>query len=224
VPTTYDSYLNLAKPAAGDVTWTTEINENWDTIGLAVCPDATYFVSSTFTAGGLFPDGAPTSQRHFPTIQDAIDQGETDGWADDGFVVIVGAGDYDEKLTISQTCSIVGHPGTGFFDYPAGGVRIRGDGTAASVVEINFWDANVQRVGFYGLSFENGYATSNAVEITAAPYLMMVNTKGGAESWGAAQNSVSFKDCALIMQTHGVDNSWEAGVKASGYWDIRLAR
>ena len=222
MPTTYDDYLNLAKPAQGDTTWTTEINENWDTVGLAGCPERHYFVSPTFSTAALFPDGAPNKQRHFNTIQGAIDQGETDAWSDGGFVVHVGAGTYLEKITIGRPCSIVGSPGTAYFDYPAGGVRIRGNGGADNVIEINHWDANVQRVGFYNIAFDNQYSTTNAVEITAAPYLAMVNTKGGPETWGAAQNSVSFFGCAMVCQQFGLNNSWEAAFKADGYWDLRF--
>lgn len=221
MPTTYDDYLGLAKPAQGDVSWTTEINENWDTVGLAGTPEATYFVSPTFTDAALFPDGVPTKQRHFNTIQKAIDAGEADAWLDPGYTIKVGPGEYGEQLTIGRPVSIIG-PGPSYFDNPAGAARVRGDGNATATIVINPWDANVQKVGLFGLSLDNKYATTNAVEITAAPYLIHIADKDPGWAWGAAANRVDIRGCSMACQTFGIDNSWEAAVLGVGWWDIRL--
>lgn len=219
---TYDDYLALAKPAQGDTSWTTEVNENWDTIGLARCAERVYEVSPTWTPGALYPDGTPNKQRLFATIQEAIDAGESDFGDATGFVVKVWPGTYDEDLLIQRPCSIVNAAGLSYFDTPAGAVRIRSDGTITPTITIKHWDANVQKVGLFGLMLDNSYSTTNGTEITSAPYLIDVQTKGGAESWAASPSRVDVRGCGFICQTWGQDNGWEAAVKVSGYWDFRM--
>lgn len=221
----YTSGIRLSKPAKGDQNWDAEINDNWTALAGVYQATRTFLVSPYFNNTNLPGLASATDRRLFDTIQGAVDAAAAKSYDVVGARVLIYPGTYNEQVTItdqSLTLANVGAGSSGF--YIGGPVYIRGNGNAEPAIKFVPGDGTIMRCGLIGLAIDNRYNTNNASEITAEPYALKLADKSAMYSWGSAQNVVVVEDCAIRMQTWGVDNKWQMGIYGSGYWTLNVRR
>lgn len=219
---TYDDKVGLAKPEGGvDDDWAAEINQNWDALGDVLAPTTVFHVSPAFAAGSIPTLAAATDRRHFDTIQAALNAVKAASLGQNGGLVLVYPGTYNEKLVIDDHSVAVVGIGAGVGFYQGAPVVIRGSGSAEPTIQITSPNAAIARVTLANLAIENGYAASNATEIDDA-YAIRAADIGGGESYGGSQNGLSILNCAIRCQTWGLNNKWHYGIRTVGWWDTHL--
>lgn len=213
----YTSNLGFPQYSDDDQSHGTGERNKWETLDNINSPENIYFVSPTYTAANMPHATNATDQRHFDTIQKAIDAAEPALGYTQRPTIIVYPGQYDEALAIDDSITIVAAVGQHAATHGGGrGVLIRGDGTADSVITITPPDSQTISVNFMGIAFENSYSASNATKITE-PYLLDVVAQGVV---GTHPIWVGFKDCDIRMQTWGDNNSWAYGIRAQGWTSV----
>ena len=211
---TKTNFLALSKPAAGDEDWTAEINANWDAISALSAPTNCFFVSPAFTESALGNSSA-ADRRHFPKIQEALDEIEVVG-SNEQTTVFVYPGDYYESLSLASSVAIVSYFGINRM-YGAGSVRIRGNNSASPVIRVQPPSGTAKRYSFFGIGFENQYNASDAVQHDC--YLLSAERQ---VTIGSYPSTIDFRDCTVRAQTWGAHNAWTSMFDLDGYYLIRV--
>jgi len=189
------------------------MNDNLDTLDSLLAPDRTFYVSPRFTTGNCPALANATDRRHYDTIQAAIDAGEAKAYDRDGYVIRVGAGVYNENLTLERSVRIMGPAGFGPGFYGAT-AQVRGVATTkAAVITIDPLESDWQRFEFIGLNIDNAYDQAEGAEIATPPYAvdMLAQT-----AIGGVQNVCAFLGCHFRMQTWGSSHVWTTGLAFAG--------
>ena len=203
---TYDDVLHLAKPAQGDTSWATEINQNWDALGEVTAPSYTYFVSPNFTSANL-DNGSATDRRHFDTIQGAINEIETNS-ENTQYTILVYPGAYFENITITKSISIIGVKGASGWGY---GTKIAGStASAASVVTFSPEEDSYCYLRLANIDIYNQYNADNSSEILTG-YAISTTAQTSA---GAYTNRIELYNCNLRCTTWGDHNRWRSAIES----------
>jgi len=209
----FDPIGHHALPDDGNQAWGAAVRQNFTAIAALSAPTWAYFVSPWFTDGNIHNAGA-SGQRHFSTIQAAIDAIPANYDNGSYYTIYVYPGQYRENVTINKSVAIVGITGPQYRGMAgaAGAVLIGSQTVLAPVISINPPESQWLCVHFGRLSMFNDYRGTEAQ--IAGPYLVNIAPQS---LYGANPVHLSFQDCDIRAQTWGLNNDWESGIAASGW-------
>ena len=210
------THLDLKKAVDTNKTWGDGIRENFDVLDRLHSPAQVFFVDADYNESYLL-NGSATTQKHFETIQEAIDaapSGLPSSYANRA-LILVHPGYYEECLEISKNVTIAAIGGPQAHHYGAK-VTIAGSGDASPAVTVSIPDAaSFLDVGFSGISIENKY-TSGATQTKAACLRI---DKALTDTGGTSR--VHLLSCSLLGEDNG-NTDWESVIENYAAGDARI--
>lgn len=217
--TSYTTRGGFRKIADGDTNYGSDGRANWDALDSLLHPANVFHVSPQFTAANLDNANA-TDERHFETIQDAIDAWESGGYGDNSYgAILVYPGRYEERLSITKSVGLYAVGGGG----PESGgaartVSLRGDGVAGSLISFAPEAGGSHGLALRGFQLYNT-AADDGSELAVGQILDV--TDQGVGNYGAYINPIDLIDCDC-RAGNGNNNGWQYGLNVRGWAWLRV--
>ena len=212
---TLSTYLAMSKPADGDTSWGTELRNAMDTLDQVVSAQYTYHVSSWFSDANLFPNGVPGTQRHFDTIQSALDEA---AGSDTRLTICVWPGTYAETLSYTGRAHIQGMS-MSVSDY-VWGVEIQGDVTGP-VIDWTPRNALVDTFAVRNCKLTQSGADPGSGQTW--PFFVRINDQG-VGNYGGGRNTVCFENVVFRVTSTPGSRTWSYGIASDGYTRVIFDR